>query len=144
MDNSNPNIIDLILGAQADEFESGEATSKKVVINASNFFTDKNPGGPITKPQWLKMVKGMAKHELLSHKALLDKLTNGEKADANPFESVDKEGRPYLWATFRYRNGNQNFKVFTAGEMCKFMTMYQMGMFSVDLSLESLYEEALK
>jgi hypothetical protein len=141
---SEVNVIDLILKSQSADFDEKGATAKKLVIDASNFFTEKNIGGPIIKPDWLKMVKGMAKYELQSHKSFLEKLTNGEKVDANPFEGVDKEGRNYLWATFRYKNGNQNFKVLTTGSMCKFIGMYQLGMFTVNLSLESLYAEALK
>lgn len=141
---SEVNIIDMILQSKSADFDGETSTKSKIVINAKNFFTSANIGGPILIPDWLKMIKGMAKHELLSYKVFLEKLTNDEKVDANPYESVDKEGRSYLWATFRYKNGNQNFKVLTTGQMCKFIGMYQLGMFTVDLSLESLYAEAIK
>lgn len=141
---ANYDIINDILKSQVSDFEGEVKTQRALVITAANFFTDENIGGPIAKKPWLKVIRSMSKLELQSHKALLEKLTKGEKVDANPFEGVDKEGRNYLWATFRYKNGNQNFKVLTSGEMCKFMGMYQMGMFTVDLSLESLYAEACK
>ena len=102
---SKVDVIDLILESQSTDFDSENPAKSKIVINASNFFTKGNIGGPIDKVDWLKMIKGMAKHELLSHKAFLEKLTKGEKVDANPFEGVDTQGRNYLWATFRYKNG---------------------------------------
>ena len=137
-------IIDDILNSQEEAFEGEEKSKGLPHITATNFFTNGNIGGPITKEQWLKVIRGMSKWELQSHKVLLERLTKGEKVDANPFEGIDKEGRSYLWATFRYQKGNQNFKVLTYGNMCKFLTMYQMGLLTVDLSLAALYAEARK
>ncbi|MDN5285682.1 MAG: hypothetical protein JWR38_1956 [Mucilaginibacter sp.] len=139
------NVIDLILAKQAEEFEEAPKSSKTPqIITADNFFTEDNPKGIMSKQQFWKLVKPQTKRELIAFDSFLTKLKNGENVEANPYESLDDEGRSHLWATFRQRKGSNKYKVLTAGSFCLFIGLYQAGLVTCDFTLTSLYLSAEK
>jgi len=136
-------VIDLILQKQSEEFESQEPIKGGKLITADNFFTDGNPSGFISKAGFKRLVSPQSKSELVAFDAFLKELNSGVKINAMPLEKPDTDGRNYVWVTVGYKRGTRPYKVFTAEKLSTFIGVYQEGLITCSLSLDSLYKAAI-
>ncbi|SDM62619.1 hypothetical protein SAMN05421813_11763 [Daejeonella rubra] len=138
-------IIDIILQSRSEEVAEIKALETDLpVITSESFFTDNISGGFASKEEFLKHIKALNRNELKALQTVLEYMENNEKLDVPPFESLDKEGRNYLWCVKRGKLGNAGFKLLTFGKLSTFIGIYLMGVVKSSVTLTGLHNEANK
>lgn len=142
-------IVDVILDSKPQN-EEGQPislipTSDTVVrlITAKEFFTDNDPSGFILKKSYLKLLATHDRNELNSLEALLELMNEGAKINAPTYIKKDFYNRDCMFCVNRQKRGDRVFKFLVAEDLRMFLGLYQFGLIKCQLSLESLFKEAL-
>ena len=115
------------------------------VLTAERFFTENNPNGYCSKPQFLKYLESLNQKAMDEMELFLDYLSQRKALNSLPILKKDRSGEPYIWCGFKMPNSDQGFKVMTSLEgIAKFIRDYQAGAFHPMFSLDALWNEAKK
>ncbi|MDB5056427.1 MAG: hypothetical protein JWM44_4477 [Bacilli bacterium] len=120
------------------------AKTKIADLTASQFFTDTNTNGYVSKEDFLFHMDNLQTREALELEQFFTYLQGEKRLDALPVPRKDRAGNEYIWCNFQLRNGSPGVKILLFDRILDFIKDYQDGAFSVAFSLVGLYEEAEK
>lgn len=111
-------------------------------LKASQFFTDTNTNGYVSKEEFLFYLSNLENRVALELELFFQYLKDGKRLDSLPLPRKDRADQEYVWCNFQLRKGTPGLKVLLFGDILKFIQDYQNGTINVPFTLIDLYEEA--
>lgn len=120
-----------------------EHVAGSLEITEESFFSDNGMGGFTDKLSFLEYLSGLAQGELASLEKVFELMSAGIDLKVTGYELLDEKKRPFVRCTYQKDEIDHRLKIMTVDNMRTFFELYQFTILKCEVSLESLYYEAL-
>ncbi|MCX2482834.1 hypothetical protein [Pedobacter sp. MR2016-24] len=140
----NDDMLNMIVSENVKTKEEVKTQNEqfKTVIDDISFFRDNLDEGIGFKKDFLNVIRTSSKHEIKSIFALLSIMTDGGKFNTTDFPMTDSDGKECYWIKKYGDKGGTTLRVPYFDGLSKLISGYLFGAYSINISMQGLYEEA--